>query len=622
MRNQLNIFKMSLKFQNLSSAIDIGFWQSFANLKLEELKLSDSAVPITATYSVSAHKEIPARLNFTTDSLSGTSSSGGQITVTLSGQVINFNTFDAFKSNNALARLKERGLEMWNKNEVNTFILFSYADLKTHIFYYWFAFPTINFPALECSGIFPIAEKVNVPEFSTQLQTYLESCADFSGFFSVNGDTWECSDVADTEFYGYLDPSPDPKHPGAPLRNFLARLSQSRSGQVSIIAIKDVISANNVNLVNSVVFTVTLPEVPMEPDIVGLEPNAKGKLGPRIADLRPHMDPRMLAESSVSLNLKLMRWRLLPEIDLETVKNTKCLLVGSGTLGCQVARNLLAWGVEKITFIDNGVVSYSNPVRQSLFTFEDSVKKRPKAQAAADALKQIYPSVQSEGHTLEIPMPGHATTLEQSGPAIETLTSLVTSHDVIYLLTDTRESRWLPAVLAAVHDKICITVGLGFDSFVVMRHGGRTAPIGCYFCNDVVGPRNSTRDRTLDQQCTVTRPGLSFQSSSIGVELLISILHHPLKHYASFEEETILGALPQQVRGSFSTFSTQSLSGQRFDRCPGCSPRIIDAYEMGGAEFLLRVFNEPSYLEDVSGLTELSEQVADMDIIEWDSDEN
>lgn len=43
---------------------------------------------------------------------------------------------------------------------------------------------------------------------------------------------------------------------------------------------------------------------------------------------------------------------------------------------------------------------------------------------------------------------------------------------------------------------------------------------------------------------------------------------------------------------------------------------------MGGAEFLLRVFNEPSYLEDVSGLTELSEQVADMDIIEWDSDEN
>lgn len=48
-----------------------------------------------------------------------------------------------------------------------------------------------------------------------------------------------------------------------------------------------------------------------------------------------------LAETSVDLNLKLMKWQLLPNIDLEKIKNCKCLLLGAGTLGCSVARNLL-----------------------------------------------------------------------------------------------------------------------------------------------------------------------------------------------------------------------------------------------------------------------------------------
>jgi molybdopterin/thiamine biosynthesis adenylyltransferase len=48
-----------------------------------------------------------------------------------------------------------------------------------------------------------------------------------------------------------------------------------------------------------------------------------------------------LAQSAVDLNLKLMRWRLIPGIDLECVANTRCLLLGAGTLGCNVARCLL-----------------------------------------------------------------------------------------------------------------------------------------------------------------------------------------------------------------------------------------------------------------------------------------
>ena len=79
--------------------------------------------------------------------------------------------------------------------------------------------------------------------------------------------------------------------------------------------------------------------------------------------LKDQMDPKVIAEEAVDLNLKLMKWRMVPGLNLEIFKQTKVLLLGSGSLGCQVARNLLSWGFRNITFLDYGKVSYSNPVR-------------------------------------------------------------------------------------------------------------------------------------------------------------------------------------------------------------------------------------------------------------------
>ena len=185
------------------------------------------------------------------------------------------------------------------------------------------------------------------------------------------------------------------------------------------------------------------------------------------------MDEKLLARDAVDLNIKLMKWRMLPNIDLELIKSTKCLLFGSGTLGCQLARNLIGWGVRNITFVDYGRVSYSNPVRQSLFDFEDSCGGgRPKAEVAAERLKRIFPDIQSQGISIEIPMPGHyvgEAQVEKTVEAIKVIDALVAEHDAVFLLTDSRESRWFPTLLANKHQKISFAVALGFESFCVIR---------------------------------------------------------------------------------------------------------------------------------------------------------
>ena len=197
-----------------------------------------------------------------------------------------------------------------------------------------------------------------------------------------------------------MDPSSSAQSPGWPLLNILAYLYHHYPETKShrILCWRDTTHPGSAQWRSRFgSFQVGAKcEQGKRPTAVGWERTAQNKLVPRMADLGTTMDPLQLADQALSLNLKLMRWRVLPALDLEKVANTKCLLLGAGTLGCYVARTLLAWGVRKITLVDSGKVSFSNPVRQPLFEFEDCIEGgKPKAECAADRLKKIFPGVVS-----------------------------------------------------------------------------------------------------------------------------------------------------------------------------------------------------------------------------------
>ena len=174
--------------------------------------------------------------------------------------------------------------------------------------------------------------------------------------------------------------------------------------------------------------------------------------------------------------------------------------------------------------------------------------------------------------------------------------------------------------------------------------------LGCYFCNDVMAPGDSTRDRTLDQQCTVTRPGLAPIAGALAAEMLVALRQwrgdeerdasgssdttenaQPPAHVGApgvgEAPPTALGIVPHQIRGHVSSYAQTLFAAPAFDKCTACSRKVVRLFR--GLEedereespespvseekkkrradardaFLLSAFKDPTFLEDATGLT-------------------
>ena len=318
-----------------------------------------------------------------------------------------------------------------------------------------------------------------------------------------------------------------------------------------------------------------------------------------------------LASDLFDMNVKLIKWRSVPELDLSIFRK-KIVMVGSGTLGCAVALTLLGYGFTNIHFIDCGTVSYSNISRQWLLTMNSAEQVEGKAKAACTNFLGRIPSKYMElcgGPTydnLAVPMPGRATDFDAID-RLSHLDTIVMNCDALFLVTDSRESRYLPTVLAAKHNKPAITAAIGFDSYLcnLQLTGESGASSACYFCGDSQSIGDSIIRRPLDEQCTVTRPGCSPIASATAAEMLVSYFSSPDCYHSNIQEsdEGILGKPITRIRGWLNTLTSNASFESPNPECLACSSSVITDYNNDNHIFLQNICTDNNHLSDISGLT-------------------
>ncbi|KAK5782045.1 hypothetical protein RI543_000531 [Arxiozyma heterogenica] len=629
----------------VNSFIDTSFYQRLSDLKLDTLKLSESSIPVKSILHLDnipkQNSVTPLFLNGQSFDVNSQSNYGANqdTLIEIGGEILNFNKLEQMMTLDKQQYLYEQGMKLWEDCKKNIhkcfkFCLISFADLKKYQYTYW-----LMIPSFILKGLIITIEK-------DLLNRQLNDVRDWF-CQTVNRDKWVC--VMNNSVIKDYDPEENislngkivfirdtsniDKIPSSVTKNILTTIKYNNP-KIIKLDVYFVRGSDKKSFGYTLKFddnnTPNFDEFLL--NFSGWERTTEGKLLPRQIDLSSLIDPLKIAEQSLDLNLRLMKWRIVPGLNLDIIKDTKVLLLGAGTLGCYVARTLLGWGVRRITLVDNGTVSHSNLVRQPLFEFNDCGK--PKAKVAAAALKRIFPLVQAEGINISIPMIGHPITNElREHRELDILNELIKDHDVIYLLTDSRESRWLPTVLSNIESKMVINAALGFDSYLVMRHGiydnndknaklnGESTRLGCYFCNDIVVPTDSMRLKTLDQMCTVTRPGVALLASSQAVELMVSMLQRD-KAQESNKGQCILGEIPHQIRGFLDKFETLKVESPAYTHCSACSHIIVETCRNNVWDFVKNSLNDNEYIERCSGLLEIKQKMESiMEDITWISDD-
>ena len=577
-----------IKMIHPKAMLTLGFYTEYQNKILNEYKYENAIKPVYCFYEP---KEGNSFVRF--EEFSFDPSKNPQVTgklFSIEGLLVHYATQDSFQK---LDNLETVYSHLKKNKEKYQFILFIYGDLKTFLFKF-------KFVLLHNKGVDYKTSKIK-KELEENLQKKLNELAD-KNKDKINEDL---AYLLQEDTILLFDINSEINTIPTLIKNAIYKFDSDKI--TSIILLKNI--ENDLSFKNSLLLTIEKVTIlPLEKEIETIQLAIK-ELEVNSVDLKSMFNPETIAENAVDLNINLMKWRMCPYLNTDIIRKQKYLLVGAGTLGCHVSRALLGWGARHITFIDNGKVSYSNPVRQSLYTFEDSqqVGNNYKAILAAEKLKKIFPMVDSKGFNITIPLPGRTLIDEKAKEEyfknLEILENQIKECDIMFLLTDSRESRWYPTVIAKAYNKLVITAAIGFDSYLVMRHGNNENKLGCYFCTDISTPGDTSGNRTLDQQCTISRPGVSMICSGLATELAMSCGNTALNRGDRDDD------IPHQIRGNLINYEMQLFNFKYNTNCVACSDNTIKTYLEDRKGFAIGVMNDPYYIEKTCGIHELIKNI-------------
>ena len=187
---------------------------------------------------------------------------------------------------------------------LNHFLVYAFGDLKKWHFYYWTGFPAFVCPLTMTYNVQSLTDH---PELLRKVAEASSNHAFPSDYFLIVETEESCEPFHIKEYdrlkngdgkihLGFWDPSNDPTIPGWPLRNFLilAVMQWGVTGEVSVLGLRESVADCAIVYSASIVLQVHVEGREFEkemPDVVGWERNARGKMGPRMANMASSMDP-------------------------------------------------------------------------------------------------------------------------------------------------------------------------------------------------------------------------------------------------------------------------------------------------------------------------------------------